>query len=60
MATLHHRHLLILLDFFDGGGVKHLQICMFYSDFYLQQVQILHLDVRAEHCDNLICFILNE
>ena len=23
--------------------MKHLQICMFDSDFYLQQVQILHL-----------------
>ena len=28
--------------------MKHLQICMFNSDFYLQQVQILHLDVKVE------------
>ena len=26
--------------------MKHLQICMFDRDFYLQQVTILHLDVK--------------
>ena len=31
------------------GGVKRLQICVFDIDFYLQQVRILHLDVRVEN-----------
>ena len=30
--------------------MKHLQICMFDSDFYLQQVWILHLDVKNQKC----------
>ena len=33
---------------FDGC-MKHLQICMFESYFYLQQVKILHLDVKVEN-----------
>ena len=31
------------------GSMKNLQICMFDSDFYLQQVRILHLDVKVEN-----------
>ena len=29
--------------------MKRLQICMLDSDFYLQQVRILHLDVKVEN-----------
>ena len=29
--------------------MKRLQICMFDSDFDLQQVQILHLDVKVKN-----------
>ena len=29
--------------------MKHQKICMFYSDFYLQQVRIWHLDVKVEN-----------
>ena len=29
--------------------MKRLQICMFDSDFYLQQVRILHLDVKVKN-----------
>ena len=28
------------------GGMKRLQMCMFDSDFYLQQVRILHLECK--------------
>ena len=51
-------HQLKRKEFFDcllsfslliDGGMKHLQICMFDSDFYLHQVRILHLDVKFEN-----------
>ena len=34
---------------FDGG-MKRLQICMFDSDFYLQQVRILLLESGLKDC----------
>ena len=30
------------------GGMKRIQICVFDSDFYLQQVRILHLEVKVK------------
>ena len=31
------------------GSIKRLQICMFDSDFYRQQVRILQLDVKVKN-----------
>ena len=35
--------------FFYNGGMNRLQICMFDSDFHLQQVRILNLDVKVKN-----------
>ena len=41
------------------GGMKRLQICMFDSVFYLQQVQILHLVVKVKNVQLQISTSLN-
>ena len=37
-----------MIQGWEDGGMKRLQICMFNSDFYLQQVPILHLEVNVK------------
>ena len=40
---------LLAVPSFHDGSMKCLQICMFDSDFYLQQISILHLDVKVKN-----------
>ena len=46
-----HCILRFFLDLNGDGGMKRLPICMFDSDFCLQQVRILHLDVKVENVE---------
>ena len=59
LSLCHNFGCIVTSPILDDGGMKRLQICMFDSDFYLQQVQILHLDVKVENVQLQKSFFFN-